>query len=190
MNAPQNIQFPLYNEKIRKKGSKDFAKTWGERPYEDNWRRASRQRLDDLSKPDFEELVVEERLNDDDINKILKDVPGDEKEISSAHKKIEDAYFELGRLFRDRIQRNDKSIESLEDELLVRYPDTEHKLDAWYYLYLAHTKEGNKVQAKKYFDLIVQNYPNTTYARVLTDPNYLEAAKKEGDKLGQYYKAT
>ncbi len=183
-------QFPLYNEKIRKKGSKDFVKIWGERGLEDDWRRSNKQRIDDLSKPELIEVAVEERLNEEDINKILIAVPKDEAQMKAAHKKIETAYFDLGRLYRDRIQRNDKSIEALEDELLERYPETEHKLDSWYYLYLAHQKEGNKPQAKKYFDLIVENYPNTTYARVLTDPNYLEAAKKEGDKLGQYYKTT
>lgn len=183
-------QFPLYNEKIRKKGAKDFEKIWGGRVLEDNWRRANKQTIDGIDKPDIQEVAVEDRLNEDDINKILIAVPKDEGQLKAANKKIETAYFDLGRLFRDRLQRNDKSIEALEDELLVRYPETEHKLDTWYYLYLAHQKEGNKPQAKKYFDLIVGNFPNTTYARVLTDPNYLEAAKKEGDKLGQYYKVT
>ncbi len=189
-NSQASTQFPLYNEKVRKKGAKDFDKKWGDRPLEDNWRRASRQGVDNLNREEIQEVAVEERLNEDDVNKILIAVPKDENQLKASHKKIETAYFDLGRLFRDRIQRNDKSIESLEAELLVRYPDTEHKLDSWYYLYLAHQKEGNKPQAKKYFDLIVANFPNTTYARVLTDPNYLEAAKKEGDKLGQYYKTT
>ena len=189
-NNQVRTQFPLYNEKIRKKGAKDFEKKWGARPLEDNWRRSNKQGTDDLSREVVQEVAIDERLNEDDINKILIAVPKEEGQLKAAHKKIETAYFDLGRLYRDRLQRNDKSIESLEDELLVRYPDTEHKLDSWYYLYLAHQKEGNKPQAKKYFDLIVENFPNTTYARVLTDPNYLEAAKKEGDKLGQYYKTT
>ncbi len=183
-------QFVLYNEKNRKKGAKDFEKEWGDRVLEDNWRRSNRQKIDDISRDDFVLAPVEDRLSEDDINKLLKAVPSDEKQVAEANKKIENAYFDLGRLYRDRIQRNDKSIEALEDELLERYPDTEHQLDAWYYLYLAHTKEGNKAKAKKYFDLIVDKYPNTTYARVLSDPNYLEAAKKEGDKLGNFYEAT
>lgn len=185
-----NAQFPLYNEKNRKKGAKDFVKEWGDRSFEDNWRRSDRQRVEDISTEELATAVVPDRLSEQDIDKILKDVPTDEAQIKEANKKIENAYFDLGRLFRDRLQRNDKSIESLEKELLQRYPDTEHQLEAWYYLYLAHNKEGNKPQAKKYFDLIVKNFPNTTYARVLTDPNYLEAAKKEGDKLGQFYKDT
>ena len=189
-NQAPTTQFVLYNEKNRKKGLKDFEKSWGNRTLEDNWRRSNRQKVEDLNREDFALEEVQTNLTEDDINKILKDIPTEEGQIKDANKKIEDAYFDLGRLFRDRLQRNDKSIESLEKELLVRYPDTEHQLDAWYYLYLAHTKENNKPQAKKYFDLIVENFPNTTYARVLTDPNYLEAAKKEGDKLGQYYKAT
>ncbi len=183
-------QFPLYNEKVRKKGSKDFVKTWGERSLEDDWRRSNKQSIDNISRDVVVEAPIDERLNDDEVNKILIAIPSDENQMKAAHKKIETAYFDLGRLYRDRLQRNDKSIESLEVELLVKYPETENKLDAWYYLYLAHKKEGNKVQAKKYIDLITQNFPNTTYARVLTDPNYLDAAKKEGDKLGEYYKAT
>ena len=189
-SQPTNTQFIMYNEKNRKKGAKDFVKEWGDRTLEDNWRRSNRQKIEDLNREEFVAAEVQTNLSEEDVNKILKDVPVEEEQVNAANKKIEDAYFELGRLFRDRLQRDDKSIESLEDELLERYPDTEHQLDAWYYLYLAYTKEGNKIQAKKYFDLIVENFPNTTYARVLTDPNYLEAAKKEGDKLGLYYKAT
>ena len=183
-------QFPLYNEKSRKKGQKDFAKEWGGRVLEDNWRRSNRQSIDNIDNTPIAIAVVPDRLSEDDINKILKDVPTDDASIAKANKKIEDAYFDLGRLYRDRLQRNDKTIDALEDELLERYPDTEHQLDSWYYLYLAHQKEGNTTEAKRYFDLIVDNYPNTTYARVLSDPNYLEAAKEEGDKLGKYYKNT
>ena len=183
-------QFPLYNKKIQQKGAKDFLRNWGDRVLEDNWRRSNRQQFDDIAATPIALEAVQERLTKEDIDKILKDVPSGDDEIAAAHKKIENAFFELGRLYRDRLQRDDKTIDAHESELLNRYPDTEHQLDAWYYLYLAHGKQGNKVQEKKYFDLIVKNYPNTTYARVLTDPNYLEAAKQEGNKLGNYYQNT
>jgi len=183
-------QFPLYNKKTQLKGAKDFVKNWGDRVLEDNWRRSNRQQFDNIAAEPIAVEAVQERLTKEDIDKILKDVPSGEAEISAANKKIENAYFELGRLYRDRLQRDDKTIDAHESELLRRYPDTEHQLDAWYYLYLAHGKQGNKAQEKKYFDLIVKNFPNTTYARVLTDPNYLEAAKQEGNKLGNYYQNT
>ena len=183
-------QFPLYNKKTQQKGAKDFVKKWGDRVLEDNWRRSNRQQFDDIQAEPIALEAVKERLTKEDIDKILSDVPSGDEEIAAANKKIEDAYFELGRLYRDRLQRDDKTIDAHESELLRRYPDTEHQLDAWYYLYLAHGKQGNKAQEKKYFDLIVKNYPNTTYARVLTDPNYLEAAKEEGNKLGNYYQNT
>lgn len=185
-----SLPFPLYNEKNRKKGAKEFEKVWGSRDLVDNWRRSNRQQVGEINDQPIAEVEIPDRLTEDEVNKILADIPSGDEEISAANKIIEDAYFDLGRLYRDRLQRNDKTVEALEDELLVRYPETEHKLDAWYYLYLAHTKEGNSVEAKKYFDLIVDNFPNTTYARVLSDPNYLEAAKEEGDKLGRYYEDT
>ncbi len=182
--------FFAYNDRSVKKGKRDFEKRWGNRKMEDNWRRASRRGANDA---EDEEVVVEEVpsgvLTEDDIKSLLQDVPGSPEEIKVAEAKIVDAMFELGGLYRDRLELNDKAIEMLE-ELNTRFPGNKHELDSWYFLYLAHTDIGNSAKAKSYFDLITGKYPNTTYARVLVDPNFLENSKDEERQVTVYYNQT
>ncbi len=182
--------FFAYNDRTVKKGKKEFQKRWKNRPLEDNWRRANRRGAGNAVE---DELVAEEVplgvLSKEDIDKLLKDIPNNPNEIKIAEGKIIDAMFTLGSLYRDRLKLNDKSVEILES-LNTRFPGNKHELDSWYFLYLSHTDLGNVVKAKEYYDKIVTKYPDTTYARVLLDPNFLENSKEEERKLTVYYNQT
>ena len=182
--------FFAYNERAIKKGKKDFQKSWGNRPLEDNWRRANRR---DAGDEVLSETVTEEvplgALTQEDIDKLLKDVPNSPEEVKAVEDKIIDAMFVLGSLYRDRLKLNDKAVMTLE-ELNTRFPDNKHELDSWYFLYLAHTDLGNAPKAKEYYDKIVAKYPTSTYARVLQDPNFLANSKEEERQLTIYYNQT
>ncbi len=181
--------FFAYNERNIKKGKKDFDKQWDNRPLDDNWRRSNRRGAGNLQ----EEFAVEEVpsgvLTDEDIKQLLKDIPGSPAEIKAAEDKIIDAMLALGSLYRDRLELNQKTVETLE-ELNTRFPGNKHELDSWYFLYLAYTDLGNSTKAKFYHDKIVEKYPETTYARVLLDPNFLESSKEEERRLNTYYNQT
>ncbi len=181
--------FFAYNERTIKKGKKDFDKRWDKRPLEDNWRRANRRGAGDIVQEEIVEEVPSGVLTEDDIKSLLKDVPSNAAEIKAAEDKIVDAMFKLGSLYRDRLELNDKAVQTLE-ELNSRFPDNKHELDSWYFLYLAHTDLGNSAKAKEYYDKITGKYPNTTYARVLKDPNFLENSKEEERRLTVYYDET
>lgn len=182
--------FPLYDERNVKKGKKDFEKRFGDRPLEDDWRRSQKEGIANILTDEEETEVVDTAISDSEIEQLLKDVPSTPEDKQKAYAKIEDAMIDLGRLFREKIERNDKTIETLEDGLLQRFPSTQHELDAWYFLYLAHTDEGNKSKAQEYLNKIVEKYPNTTYARILKDPNFLADSQSQRKKLNDYYKAT
>ncbi len=182
--------FFVYNDRALKKGKRDFEKRWGTRKLEDNWRRSNRRGASDIDTSDEIVEEVSESVGDDELKEIFKDVPTTDEEIAKANQKIADAQLALGRLYREQLQRNDKTVDVLEDGMLKRFPKNKNELDAWYFLYLAHTDLNNASKAKIYFDQIVGEYPNTTYARVLKDPNFLEASKEEDQKLNRYYQET
>jgi hypothetical protein len=46
------------------------------------------------------------------------------------------------------------------------------------------------VRAKYYLDKLVEKYPNSTYARALTDPNFLAAGKEREREMNKYYEQT
>ncbi len=179
--------FFAYNDRELKRGKRSFENRWGSRTLQDNWRRSSGSQDDfgeEVSEEDYAESLSKEQLDD-----VFKGVPFNDETRKAANEKIRVAMFKLGVLFRDKIQNHGKAVETLED-LLARYPDTSDKLEAYYNLYLAHTDLKNKPRAKYYYDKITNEFPNTTYARVLNDPNFLAESNKQEKELTKYYDQT
>ena len=179
--------FWAYDDRNVKKGIREFQRKWGSRELADNWRLSNQQSIEA-----GEIAAAEERsgkLTEEDIERIFKDVPKTPEDLAAANRKIETAMFNLGTQYRDKLNKNDKSIETLL-ELLNRYPETQYTLDAYYYLYLNYKDVGDYTNEQIYYDKIVNGYPNTNYARMLKDPNFaLELTSKEG-KLVAYYNET
>jgi tetratricopeptide (TPR) repeat protein len=188
--GPSKSNFFAYDSKSLDRGLKDFKNYWGnDRLLEDNWRRSNRSTSFQVEEAESAEEAIETSLTNSELQEMFKDVPMTPEAVAEAETKIQTAMIALGRLYRERLQNNQKTVEVL-TELLERFPGTEHELDAWYFLYLAHHELGETSQARKYYDLIMGKYPESTYARVLGDPNYLGESREKERQLNAYYKQT
>ncbi len=171
--ASTRPSFFAYNIEAVKRGQREFQKRWGDRKLEDNWNRANKRSAgisgDVAAAADNGSNGTDSKLSAKEIADILKDVPANKEQIAAANDKVMEAQFALGTLYLDKLKNGRKSGDALE-KLLQRFPDTKHQLDAWYYLYLAYTDQGDAAKAKTYFDLIVRNHPESTYAKALLDP--------------------
>ncbi|MBK7874094.1 MAG: tetratricopeptide repeat protein [Saprospiraceae bacterium] len=179
--------FFAYNDRSVKQGKRDFQRKWGSRSLTDNWRRSSQQSaalIDQGTGTDTSAVAA--AITDDEVDNFLKGIPKTEAEFTVVHIKTREAMIALGKLYRDRLQNNEKAIEILE-ELNRRYPASNEELDSWYYLYLAHKDLNHSTEAKAYADKIVAKYPNSTYAKVIQDPNYIVQAQNEENKVINYY---
>jgi tetratricopeptide (TPR) repeat protein len=177
--------FFAYDDRAMKRGEREFDRRWGDRPLEDDWRRSSRSNAGFSENEEAEEIDLN-LLTQDQIDKILADVPTDGGAKETARLEIKMAMFELGRLYRDRLQNNEKSVEILE-ELDTRFPGNLHELDSWYYLYLGHTDLNNVAKAKVYRDKILQKYPTSTFGQILNNPNYAQEFMDEERQLNRTY---
>jgi tetratricopeptide (TPR) repeat protein len=186
--ALNTSKFWAYNDKSKKDGKRDFDRKWGSRTLQDNWRRSDQSSVAD-EESDIQAAGESSQLTADEMKELLKDVPDSPEKVGAANRQIEAAMFQLGVLYRDRLENYKKSVESLE-ALLVRYPETQYKLDALYYLYLSYKDLGDASNAQRYFDMIVNGYPTSNYARMLKDPNFAESIKDKEDKLTVYYDET
>ncbi len=189
--SPQPSNFPFYNDRKRQSGIRDFERKWGDRALDDDWRRSNRRGAKDKEDTAIDSLTVaeNEEFSEDLIEEIFGNIPFEESEKVDVNKSIEDALFELGVLYRDRLFYDEKCIETLE-ELLRRYPDTEHELDAMYYLYLAHTNLNQTSEAKGYFNKICDKYPQSVYCKVLTDPTFAQQQLNKEELLKKFYEDT
>ncbi len=189
-NTNANVSnFFAFDDRKVKRGEKDFQRAWGARTLEDNWRRSNQQSFTPDGKIVEAEEVVSTAVTDEDVKSVLSAVPSTEEEIAAAHRAIEAAMFALGSLFRDRLQHHAKATEYLED-LIDKYPETQYKLDALYFLYLAYTDLGNTDRANYYKNKIINEYPTSTYAKVLKDPSFVKTLLSDEERLNQFYDDT
>lgn len=180
--------FFAYDDRSVKRGEREFTREWGSRVLEDDWRRSNRQNATAFNEAegfgDDPNVLTEE-----EIDKLLGDVPATEEDVAAANLKIQEAMSNLGVLYRERLNSNEKAIDILET-LNERYPGNTYELDSWYQLYLAYTDKGQTTKAKVYADKIIDKYPNTAYALIIQNPNYAEELVKEEQKLNRYYDDT
>jgi tetratricopeptide (TPR) repeat protein len=183
--------FYFYNESFLKKGRKDFNRTWGNRKLEDNWRRSNRP---SANQPGLDAASTDSLKNngvsDAELSDLLKNIPKSEAELSVLHLATYEAMYQLGTLYRDKLQHNKRCASTLED-MQARYPDTaRYEKETWYYCYLAFTDLKNPSRAQYYLDKLVAKYPNSSYARALTDPDFRNTAQEKEAELNKYYKET
>ncbi len=181
--------FFAYDQSKVKKGKRIFEKNWGDRPLRDNWRRSASQ---SLAAADTESATTEAEnsYSEADINSMLEGIPNTEKQKTKANGLIYQAMFDLGVLYRDRLESPKRSLTVLE-EMLKRYPDsTKNELDAYYYAYLSSGDLSLTTKKKQYYDLILGKYANSKFARVLQDPNYLNELNKKENQVNAYFDET
>lgn len=177
--------FFAYDDRAMKRGQREFDRRWGGRPLEDNWRRSNRPDAG-FSESSEAEVVDVNLLTQDQIEKILADVPKDKGGQEAARLEIKKSMFELGRLYHDRLENYEKCVEVLE-ELNERFPGHIHELDSWYYLYLSHTALNNSSKATEYRNKILQKYPTSSFGQILQNPNYAQEYLDEERQLNRRY---
>ncbi|MFN4080718.1 MAG: tetratricopeptide repeat protein [Saprospiraceae bacterium] len=188
---PSNFYF--YNETFLKKGKKDFVKTWGTRKLEDNWRRSSRPLAgvsEQTGDPSAGVNASADELSELEISELFKSIPSNEAELGLLRASTYDAMYQLGVLYREKLQHNLRCSGTLE-EMMSRYPEIDkNEKEAWYYCYLAFTELKNTPKAQYYYDKLVGKYPNSIFARAISDPNFANSTKEREREINAYYADT
>lgn len=185
----KNSSFFAYNQRDVRRGKKDFIKRWGNRALEDHWRRSNKRTKSATGEEISETTVGDKAISDKEIAAILKDVPNTPAKLKKAESKIADAMLPLGMLFKDKLGNLAKSIETLE-AYTKRFPKHPKQLDALYYLYQSNKEIRNSTKASTYANRIIKEYPNSKYAKFLSDPNYAKTLEGKNLKITDYYDTT
>lgn len=185
--SSQSVFF-AYDDRAIRQGKKEFLKNWGGRPLEDDWRRSNNREVITEGE-EKEEAPTTYDLTPEEVIGILKDVPANAAQKQDANDELMEAMYQLGTLYRDKLEQNEKCIATLE-AMLKRYPESVREPEALYYLHLANKDLNNSSVAKMYYDKLVSKYPDSNYARILSDPDYIAKMKRERNKLDIYYDET
>ncbi len=182
--------FWAFDQKNLKKTKREFDRAWGDIPLTDYWRVSAKANTY-ASTAEAVKVTPEDQIGvyGSEIEDFFKDVPKNDSARALAHDKIRKSMLLLGQLYRDRIDDYESSINILET-LLEQYPNAPEELEAYYQLYLSALSTGDHVRSEKYKALIIAKYPNSRFAKVLSDPNFAATQLSELDKLNKYYDET
>jgi len=71
-----------------------------------------------------------------------------------------------------------------------KYPDNKYKLNSWYALYRIYMAEPNPDESNFYRNLIVANFPESNYAKVIIDPDYFIKLSQQKNEVANLYEKT
>ncbi|HYG18392.1 MAG TPA: tetratricopeptide repeat protein, partial [Ohtaekwangia sp.] len=179
-------------------GQSEFKRVWGDVPLEDNWRRSLRSTLntatrsanDDPAAPNPDEPVADAGVPADPVavefDRISKQIPRTQEQRDEALKKIETAYFNLGDIYYFKLQEKDNAVSSY-TTLLRRFPGNEHEPEVLYKLYLIF-KDSDPGKAEFFAGKLKEQYPASTFTKILLNPNYLAESSLAIEKQKVIYK--
>lgn len=170
-------KFYFYNINVAGFGEQEFKRAWGNRELADNWRLSEkkivRSKEDDIVQAPMDDFDQNERYN---LDYYLSRIPKAAKEIDSITALRNKSYYQLGLIYAEQFKEYRLATEKLE-KLLDYDPDPSLVLPTKYNLYKAYAN-FNETESNKYKTDIVNNYPDTRFAQMITSPDKLVA---EGD---------
>ncbi len=188
----------FYNPGALSQGYNEFINRWGERKLEDNWRLSNKQAMAENVFPTGEGASGTEGKDgeefqsgvNEDPEHYLKNIPLTDSMMNISDEMIQEAFYNLGIIYNEGLKNYKKSVSSFE-ELLIRYPDsTEYTLKTYYHLYRINLTNGNEDRAEYYKNLILDNYPESDYAKIIKDPAYNEVLEKRRNAAENLYAST
>jgi tetratricopeptide (TPR) repeat protein len=198
--SDENADWYFSNPSAMAAGESEFKRIWGNVQLADNWRRSMREQSRTIATTNSVEEQSAKNGSKDASGKskpaanpvdveyarVKKEIPRTSEARKAAYEKIEEAYFKLGAIYYFKLLENDNAVDMYK-KLLSRFPETDLEPEVLYTLYLI-LKDKDNAAAEAYATLLKTKYPNTTFAKILVNPAYLQESSQAAEKQKVIYK--
>lgn len=122
--------------------------------------------------------VAADTLANDPHNReyYLAQIPFTEEQVQASNLIIMDGLFNSGVIFKDKLE-NLRLAEKQFNRLTKQYPEYEQMDQAWYHLFLLFARRGDQMRADSCLARMQQDYPESEYTVLLSDPYFVENAR-------------
>lgn len=183
----------FYNQTVRTLGENEFRRKWGQRRLEDNWRRSDKRSVtgaelaetgttDEKNQPEAKKGVTDNKSRE----YYLQYIPKTDSMMQASHRKIIEALYNAGTVYEDNLNEPDLAARTFK-ELINRYPENEHLLSAYFNLYTIYRNKNDNANTELYKNLIIQKFPSSQFANMLSNPHYAEELEKLQNRVYRYY---
>lgn len=194
-NEGQTGKWYFYNQAQLSFGQSEFQMKWGKRKLEDNWRRKNKR----ITSIDFaqtgQQMASDTSKNPQKVlsNKTkefyLQDLPTSDSLINLSNQKIMEAMFKVGEVYQNDLKDYSETVTAYE-KYTNRFPESPYTLQAYYNLYQVSVFTNNASGIQKYKNIIVSRYPASSYAIMLTNPNFLKELADKQKEEDTFYQET
>jgi tetratricopeptide (TPR) repeat protein len=201
-NSSPTSTFYFSNPGQVSQGYSDFLRVWGKRKNEDNWRRAKKEeQVTDVKAPEPGDTSATAAKNPEetkegeevdatpkvDRSTYFKNIPFTKEAKELANTEIKDAQYKLGKIYDFKLYLKDSAVTTFKKQI-KRYPDNDHEPEELYLIYLiAKEKPDAKLLSYAKNELYTK-HPNSTYTKLIDNPNYLIENKTNSKKAAILYK--
>jgi TolA-binding protein len=194
----------FYNTNAMSSGFTEFKSRWGDRPNEDNWRRSMKTDMNMAgpSKGTPSDSLIADMGADEEEEKTLEDyleeLPLGDEELMASHYQIIEALYDIGTIYKERLQDDDNAIESFL-RITDQYDTSSYSLPAHYQLYRIYVEKeesggfvgtGFRDNSEYYKMVILSDYPDSEFAKLITDPNYITEKNQNLEEEREAYENT
>ena len=183
-NQVQAGKWYFYNSTTLSFGYSEFTRKWGKRKLEDDWRRVNKTSLTIQALES--DTATEEFFDPKSRDSYLKGLPLTIEEIQASNKKIIEAYYNAGVIYKEELDDLSRS-EEMFDELNQRFPKNDNRVMVLYYLYILNTDLGHHQKAENYKQSLLAEYPNSEYSKIISNPEFLQEALASKSVIEQTY---
>jgi tetratricopeptide (TPR) repeat protein len=203
-NSGENIGMGLgdgkwyfYNPQAKSMGYTEFISKWGNRTLTDNWRLSNKQAVNRFladDSPDKSERNLSDSLKTKESNTksrdfYLQNIPRTHSQIENATNLIAEALFQSAYIYLEDLKQNKNAIRVFE-QFTNRIAVHSRQLAVYFQLYQLYAENNDLALKEKYKNLIIDNYPDTDYAKLVQNPDYYrELEKKNSFFTTQYQRA-
>ena len=195
-----NGKWYFYNQSLVTAGQQDFYRRFGNRKLEDNWFISNKTQIsfDDMALMNDPSLANDTVDYDEDGNPIpkretdpkkeayyLQDLPLTQGAKDTANAIIAKDLYETGFMYQDLLNDTKRACASFES-LLQRYPKSEYALPSIFMLYTLY-KKTNDPKAETYKNILLTQYAETDYAKLIQDPQYYNKLAEREKTLERQY---
>ncbi len=190
----------FYNEGSKSIGFAEFRVKYGQRELKDNWRRKNKTEFLAIGGASEEDSTSTVSLGDEipTMAELRADIPFGDDAMKASSDTMAMALFEVGKIYKDNLEDFDNAIETFED-LNVRLPGNSHEQKAYYQLYRLFLKKEEdpryfpsdpRSTSAYYASLITEDFPQSEFARLIEDPDYLASNEQERRAETEAYENT
>ncbi|GAA4378435.1 hypothetical protein [Hymenobacter koreensis] len=187
-NASTGAQWYFDNPTALSTARSDFQRRWGDRPLTDNWRLSSLATQAPIANGGAPVTVAGNA--DSNVNppaqaqadpatqraglvaQYRQQIPFTAEQQLQAEAKIEEATYALAAIYSQQLKELPKSAETY-DQFVKRFPTSKRLPEVYYSAYLVNQQVPDAPRAEQYAQKLREQFPNSSYARLVADPEYL-----------------